>query len=230
MPSLRLPMVAAAALLVLRPSPAQQSPDLSQYLFSDRAAEIALAKSAAPKNVSDSATILVLTKMGYSEAVQGTNGFTCMVQHSFDAKIGSANFWDPRLLGPVCFNPPAVRSILPEMLKRAEWIMGGVSPAEIADRTKKAYETNAFHGPDVGAMAFMQSPQQHLNNDANPHWVPHLMFYYSMSMSPALWGVGDPTNTLIDGSGLDPDMRARVVLVPVRKWSDGTLAVKATSN
>ena len=79
-------------------------------------------------------------------------------------------------------------------------------------------------------MAFMLSPQQHLNNDSNPHWMPHLMFYYSMSMSPALWGVGDPTNTLIDGSGLDPDMRARVVLVPVRKWSDGTLAVKATSN
>ena len=228
MPLPRLSLI--LALLSGATAVAQQSPDLSQYLMADRAAEIALAKSAAPKNVSDSATILVLTRLGYSEAVQGTNGFTCMVQHSFDAKIGSANFWDPRLLGPVCFNPPAVHSVLPEMLKRAEWIMAGVSPTEIAERTKKGYETNAFHGPDVGAMAFMQSPQQHLNNDANPHWVPHLMFYYSMSMSPALWGVGDPTNTLIDGSGLDPDMRARVVLVPVRKWSDGTLAIKASSN
>lgn len=49
-------------------------PPLQAYLM-DRASEIALARSAAPDNVSQNATIRVLTSSGYETAVRGTNGF-----------------------------------------------------------------------------------------------------------------------------------------------------------
>lgn len=219
---------AALSLLFAGASAAQQSPDLAPYLMPDRGAEIALARSAAPKHVADSATVLVLTRSGYLEAARGTNGFTCFVQHSFDGRIGDSAFWKASIRGPICLNPPAVRTVLPEMRKRAEWIMTGVSPSEIAVRTKKAYASHVFPMPATGAMAFMLSPDQHLG-DTDPHWVPHLMFWYSTSMSAALWGVGGATSTIIDGSGLDPDAQVLTLLIPVRRWSDGTLAMPAVA-
>ena len=115
----------------------RQAPDLSRYLMADRAAEIALARSAAPKSISDSATVLVPTCTGYVEAAKGTNGFTCFVQHSYDAPISTPNFWDPNILGPQCLNPAAVRTVLVEMRKHAEWIMAGVAPREVMARTKR---------------------------------------------------------------------------------------------
>jgi hypothetical protein len=217
-------VLAAAALLAAAPLAAQQTPDLTPYLTPDRAAEIALARSAAAKNISDSASVLVLTRNGYIEAVKGTNGFTCFVQHSFDADIGDPNFWDSRNRGPMCLNPPATRSMLPEMRKRAEWIMAGVSTAEIAARTRRAYASHEFAMPAAGAMAYMLSPHQRLGSD-DTHWLPHLMFFYDRSVPAAAWGVGGSTNTVIDGSAGHPESPILTLLVPVRRWSDGTTAV-----
>lgn len=216
--------LAVAALVVAAPLAAQKSPDLAAYLTSDRAAEIALARTAAAKNISDSATVLVLTRNGYVEAVKGTNGFTCFVQHSFDADIGDPNFWDPNNRGPLCLNPPATRTMLPEMRKRAEWIMAGVTTTEIAARTRRAYASHEFAMPAVGAMAYMLSQHQHLGSD-DTHWVPHLMFFYDRSQPAAAWGVSGSTNAVIDGSAGSPDSPILTLLIPVRKWSDGTPAL-----
>ena len=57
-------------------SAAQQLADLAPYLMADRAAEVALARTAAPRALSDSARVLVLTRKGFVEAVAGRNGFT----------------------------------------------------------------------------------------------------------------------------------------------------------
>jgi len=46
---------------------------IEQYLMPDRAAEIALARSAAPESISSDATILVLGRQGYETAVEGKN-------------------------------------------------------------------------------------------------------------------------------------------------------------
>ena len=210
--------LAALAVLTVEPIRAQQTRDLAPYLIGDRAAEVALARTAAPSNVSDSATVLVLTRKGFVTAVQGTNGFTCLVIRSFAKSIGAPDFWNPRVRSPHCLNAPAVRTVLPEMLKRAEWIMTGVSPATIAERTRRAYASHAFPMPAAGAMAFMLSPRQHLT-DTDPHWLPHLMFYYDRSMPATAWGAGGATNTLIDGSA--PDSPIFTLLIPVRRWSDG---------
>ena len=49
-----------------------------------------MARSAAPDSISRGATILVLGRQGYETAVEGKNGFVCMVE-----EVG----WD-RLAGP----------------------------------------------------------------------------------------------------------------------------------
>ena len=203
---------------------AQQAPDLGAYLMPDRAAEVALARTAAPKHVSDSATVLVLTRKGFVEAARGTNGFTCFVMRSFDGHLDDPGFWDPQTRGPNCFNQAAVRTVLPEYLKRAELIMGGVSATEMAARIKHAYAAHELPLPASGAMTFMLSPEQHLAN-TDPHWMPHLMFFYDGSTPSSAWGVGGVTNTLIDASAGTSYTPVLLLLIPVRRWSDGKLAL-----
>lgn len=203
-------------------SPAQQIADVTPYLMADRAEEVALARSAAPKNVSDLATVLVLGRKGFVEAARGSNGFTCLVVRSFGAALSDPALWSPHGRAPHCLNPPAVRTVLPEILKRAEWVLSGVSLDEIGKRTRRAYESREFPMPAVGALAYMMSPHQHLS-DADPHWMPHLMFYYDRSRPAVEFGAGDTTAPVIDGS--DRQSPVLVLFVPVRQWSDGTPAV-----
>jgi len=220
----RVAALLAFALLAGSRVGAQQAADLTQYLMSDRAAEIALARSAAPRHISDSATVLVLARGGFVEAARGTNGFTCLVLHSFDKPVGDPGFWDPAIRAPHCLNPAAGRTVLRDMQKRAEWIMAGVAPLEVAARTKRAYASHELLKPETGAMAYMLSPDQHLA-DTNPHWMPHVMFYFDPAISPASFGVGGDPMTIIDGSADDPGAAYITLLIPVRRWSDGKPAL-----
>ena len=205
------------------------APDLAPYLIADRAEEIALAKSSAPRNVSDSATILVLEKSGYVQAVRGTNGFTCLVQRSFVSSTNDPAFWSPKVRAPACFNPPAARTVLAPMLKRNEWIMGGVALTEVDARTQRAYASHVFPAPAPGAMAYMLSPRQYLL-DADPHWMPHLMFYYDKSLPAASLGAAGMTAPIINASAGDPHAPVLTVFVPVRQWSDGSAAMTTASH
>src|SRR6266511_4764523 len=92
-------------------------PPLSEYMMTP-SAEVALAKSAAPENISDHATIKVLTSSGYQVARQGDNGFVCMVMRGWSAPTYTpAPFrdlvYDARVHAPICFNPVAARTVLP---------------------------------------------------------------------------------------------------------------------
>ncbi|MGB6746034.1 MAG: hypothetical protein WBE38_20460, partial [Terracidiphilus sp.] len=91
---------------------------LSQYLMADRDAEIALAKSAAPAAISNDATVLVLAKDGYQTAIEGKNGFTCIVERSWMTSFDDPEFWNPKMRGPICYNPPAARSVLRYTINR----------------------------------------------------------------------------------------------------------------
>jgi hypothetical protein len=70
----------------------------------------------------------------------------------------------------------------------------------------------------------MLSPQQYLGDD-DPHWMPHVMFYYDRSMPAAAWGAGGFTAPIIDGSVGDPHSPVVTLLIPVPRWSDGTPAL-----
>ena len=222
----RLITLAALALLGATPIAAQQkSPDLAPYLIPDRAVEVALARTAAPARISDSATVLFLTRTGFVEAARGTNGFTCFVARSFHGAISDPHFWNPRVRAPHCMNAQATRTVLPEMTKRAEWIMAGVSSTEIASRTKSAYASHQFPTPAAGAMAYMLSSKQYLADGQNTHWMPHVMFYYDKSASATSFGAGGFDAPVIDVSDSDPDSPVRILFIPVRAWSDGTSAM-----
>jgi hypothetical protein len=228
MPRRRVTLASIATLVsfVAAPLPAQQSRDLSPYLIADRAAEVALARSAAPKRVTDSARVLVLTRTGYAEAARGTNGFTCLVLRSFLGGLEDPGYWSPKVRAPACFNPPASRTVLQESLKRAEWVMAGESQKEIAARTDRAYASRQFPLPAAGAMAYMLSHEQYLG-DTDPHWMPHVMFYYDRSLPAAAWGAGDMGAPIIDASVGTPHSPVQTLFIPVRQWSNGTPAMSA---
>src|SRR3984885_14357354 len=79
---------------------------LNQYLMTDRNAEIAMARSAAPNSISHDARVLVLGPHGYETAVEGKNGFICVVERGWMAPFDNPEFWNPKIRGPLCFNPP----------------------------------------------------------------------------------------------------------------------------
>jgi len=220
-------LVAASTFVAASALGAQKAPDITPYLIADRTAEVALARTAAPSAISENATVLVLTPKGYTEAARGSNGFTCLVMRSFAAAPGDPQFWDTHISAPHCFNPPAARTVLPAMLTQIDWALGGATPAELNARIKKAYAEKRFTMPADGAMAYMLSSKQHLSDEGDPHWMPHLMFYYDRALKGTTFGAGGFTAPIIDATGADPNSPVQVILIPIRTWSDGTPAVHA---
>lgn len=193
-----------------------------KYLM-DRSAEIALAKSAAPPSIADKATILVLTRHGYETAVKGSNGFTCEVERSWMAQYDFPQFWNPSMHGALCFNPAAVRSVLPYTLKRTELVLGGRSKAEMSKAIADGIKKHLLPPLEVGAMSYMMGKGQFLNDQAG-HWVPHLMFYFPRAAG-AYWGADLPgAPPMLNPQFQESPEAISVIMVPVMHWSDGTPA------
>ena len=200
---------------------------IEQYLMTDRNAEIALARSAAPEAISRDATILVLGRHGYETAVKGKNGFVCAVERGWMGPFNgedAANFWNPKIRGPICFNPPAARSILPLTYKRTEMILAGKSKAQIIDALRAADETKELPPLEPGAMSYMMSKDQYLTDGGDHHWMAHLMFYTPL-MDGAVWGADLPKSPVM----LNPQFSGApepidVFMVPAGRWSDGSAA------
>jgi len=197
---------------------------LSEYLMPDRNAEVALARSAAPDSISHEAKVLVLGPHGYETAVEGKNGFVCVVERGwmgpFEGEL-SANFWNPKIRGPVCFNPPAARSILPMTYKRTEMVLAGQSKAQIIDGIK-SFIKQGLPPLEPGAMSYMMSKDQYLTDNGRHNWMAHLMFYTPL-MDGAAWGA-DLSNSPVM---LNPQFSGApepidVFMVPAGRWSDGT--------
>src|ERR1035438_6194199 len=199
---------------------------LEQYLMADRNAEIALARSAAPEAISRDADVLVLGRHGYETAVKGKNGFVCAVERGGMGPFNgedAANFWNPKIRGPLCFNPPAARSILPLTYKRTEMILAGQSKAQIIDGIK-AFMKQGLPPLEPGAMSYMMSKDQYLTDDGDHHWMAHLMFYTPL-MDGAAWGADLPHSPLM----LNPQFGGApepidVFMIPAGRWSDRTAA------
>jgi hypothetical protein len=195
---------------------------LDQYL-TERSAEIALAKSAAPPSVADKATVLVLTRHGYDTAIKGSNGFVCAVERAWMAQYEFPQFWNPHMRGPLCYNPAAVRSILPYTIRRTELVLAGRSKPEIAAAIKQDIETQKLPRLEAGAMTYMMSKEGYLNDRAR-NWRPHLMFYFPRAAG-ADWGADLPgAPVMLNPQYQDSAEAISVIMVPVMHWSDGTPA------
>jgi len=196
---------------------------LDQYLMADRNAEIALARSAAPTSISSDATVLVFEKSGYQTAVEGKNGFTCLVERSWMSPIDRPEFWNPKIRGPICYNPAAVRTILPYTINRTRLILTGLSKAQIRENITAAIAKNELPMPEAGAMSYMMSKAGNLG-DAVGHWCPHLMFH-APKTDEASWGAdlqGSPV--LYNNENRDVPEPETIFMVSVSNWSDGTPA------
>jgi hypothetical protein len=198
---------------------------LAQYLMPDAQAEIALARSAAPPSISADAGVLVLGEHGYRSAVPGRNGFVCLVERSWDAAFDDPGFWNPRIRGPDCFNPQAARSVLPQFLKRTEWILAGADKAKLLENTRAAFASHQFVEPEAGSLSFMLSRQGYLGDDAGGPWKPHVMFFIGAGRAQD-WAAGRDASPILgsDGGPLVPT----VLFVPVTAWSDGSPAAASS--
>ncbi len=222
------PSVFVAALFCASAAQAASYPSMAprdEYMM-DRAAEIALAKSAAPPSVANNATLLVLTRHGYETAVKGSNGFVCAVERGWMSQYDFPQFWNPHMRGPLCYNPPAVRSILPYTIKRTELVLAGRSKPEMIAEITAAIASHALPPLESGAMTYMMSKEGYLNDEAH-NWVPHLMFYFPRAQG-STWGADLPgTPPMLNLQFQDSPEAMSVLMVPVTHWSDGTSAPKS---
>jgi hypothetical protein len=193
---------------------------LDQYLVRDGNSEIALARSAAPASVSDGAEVMVLGPKGYTTAVKGTNGFLCIVERSWAAATDDPDFWNPKVRAPICFNAPAARTFVPIFLMKTKLVLAGKSKAEIVEATASALDKKELPELEPGAMCYMMSKQQYLN-DRGRSWHPHLMFFVPGDAEKS-WGANLPGSPVMAAN--DPEERATIFLVRVGEWSDGTPA------
>lgn len=222
--------LACAAVLVL-PARGQKHTDpyprmapLAQYLM-DRNAEIALARSAAPSSISKNATVEILTAHGYVTAVNGTNGFTCIVERNWMSAFDDSQFWNPKGRGPVCYNPPASRTVLRYDHARVKLVLAGLTKPQIYARLNAIVAEKGLPTPEPGSMSYMMSKHQYLNDDAGS-WYPHLMFHEPQAdgaNAGASWGANLPKSPVVMDSAhkLWPEPET-MFFVPLSKWSDGT--------
>ncbi len=193
---------------------------LDQYLIKDKSEEIALARSAAPPSVSGKAEVMVLGRKGYTVAVKGSNGFVCIVERSWTVPSDNPQFWNPKMRAPICYNPQAAKTYLPFDIMKAKLVLAGKSKTEIAETIASAFEMKKLLPIAPGAMSYMMSKQQYLN-DQGKSWHPHLMFY-SPGKVEENWGANLKGSPVI--AAYDSQMHTTVFMVWVGKWSDGTLA------
>jgi hypothetical protein len=187
--------------------------------------EIALAKSAAPANISDQATIKVLTTSGYQVAREGDNGFVCMVMRGWAAPTYTpAEFrdlvYDAKVHAPICFNPAASRTVLPYYELRSKFGMEGKTPDQIAEGLQAAYVKGELPKREGVSFAYMWSADQYLASGVG-HWHPHMMVFSPYYENSMLGGnpFGAPLPLVTDDAGTP----FAVVVIPV----DDRLAIKA---
>jgi hypothetical protein len=213
-----------AALIASRPVAAQDAKQpypnmapIDQYLMTDQVAEIALARSAAPESISRDAEVLVLGRHGFETAVKGKNGFVCIVERSWTS-APDAEFWNPKVRTPICWNAAAARSVLVRNIKRANLILAGRTQAQTDEIIVAAVDNKELPAMESGAMCYMMSKQGY-GGDTVEHWPSHLMFYFPQT-DPAIWGANLPGSPIVALS--DTREHVTTFVISVQRWSDGT--------
>jgi len=228
MKTLTAGLVFLIASLNAAPILAQNSkyPPFSEYMMTPEA-EIALARSAAPENVSAHATVKILTSSGYKIAAQGDNGFVCMVMRGW---AGAPTFgplpvremivYSSKVRAPICFDPVASRTVVPYHELRAKLAMEGKDPDAIASEVARAYALGKLPKRESVAFAYMWSADQDLGPGAGA-WHPHMMVYTPYYENSMLGGnqLGGPLPIVGDDAGTP----FAVTVIPVAH----ELAVKA---
>jgi hypothetical protein len=152
-------------------------------------AEIALARSAAPDNISSRATIKILGSSGYKEAVKGENGFTCIVMRGWSVPFTRKPEYYGKMKAPICYDPIASRTVLPYQELCAKLGLQGKDVETINREVAMAYALGELPKMETTAFAYMWSADQYLGPPG--HWHPHMMVY-APYYTDELLGQNDP--------------------------------------
>jgi hypothetical protein len=190
---MRIGQVVLATLLAVSSLVAQQPPDstkLPAVLRIDRDREIALARSAGPAVVSDSAEIWVLGARGYEKAVKGTNGYGCIVQRGMGGQS----------LIPRCDDPSGVENLFPIYQMIETMRVDGRTYGDFRRALADAYATGKLSAPKHGGFSYMYSGDAFFTTSAGQRidFTPHVMVYWpncttkllGMSKSEHMRGTG----------------------------------------
>ncbi len=165
-------LIFTAALVATSPLVAQTAgagrPGRRALLPRDR--EIALARSAAPPAVSDSASVYVLGEQGWALAVRGSNGVACHVNRSW-----------PDALEPHCFDAEGAETIMRMEMRRTELYHRGVGTEEAEIEIATMLADGRLRLPRRPVLSYMMSSEQRLiGDDGRPvgAWRPHLMIFF----------------------------------------------------
>lgn len=178
-----------------------------------RAKQIALAMSAAPREISSKATIYILTAHGFEKARTGTNGFSCLVDRKLQGHIAVT-------LEPKCFDAEGTRTLLPVSLRTEQLRAQGKTEAQIAADIAARYASGTFRAPRKPGLIYMMSPYNILprgpNNADYGSVAGHLMFY-APYMTPKDLGYGSAAGDMLPFL-VDPGTPyAMMIVVPKRQ-------------
>jgi hypothetical protein len=180
------------------------------------AAEVALALSAAPAEVSANADVYVLRNAKYVKVRTGTNGCACLVGRDYHE--GSRY--------PICFDQVASTTWLQREITAGELRAAGVPEDEVQRRIDAAEAAGELSWPSRPGVAYMMSRHQVLFSSPGRDgvrvgaWWPHLMLILPGVTSAQL---GLAAESKVRELQLQPrgDQHAELI-VKLPAWSDGT--------
>jgi hypothetical protein len=147
-----------------------------------------LAMSTAPREITQNASLYILSQHGYKLARQGTNGFSCLVEHQY------LDTYEP-----VCYDPEGSKTLLLARFMREELRAAGVNEQEVSRRTDEAFAQGKLKAPSKAGFAYMMAPDQRVYNPATgqvvhgPSQAPaHLMFYAPYAKKEDFGGLPGP--------------------------------------
>jgi hypothetical protein len=152
--------------------------------------EVALARSAAPASVSDSATVWVFRDSTYVAAIRGSGIAECYVSRSWPASIE-----------PHCFDAEGAATVMRIHMREVELLHRGVTPDNADREVGAAIMSGALRLPSRPAVSWMMSAEQSLISDAGQpagRWRPHVMIYYAFLPAPR---IADITAGIVTGAG-----------------------------
>ena len=184
------------------------------------AAEIALALTAAPSEISGNADVYVLRGTDFVKARAGTNGCACVVGR--DSHDGSRY--------PICFDQEGARTMLFRELMEGSLRASGNSEEKVNALVEAAYKSGQLALPTKSSIAYMMSSQQVLFSTPNADgvrvgaWSPHIMLMLP-GVAPDQLGLAHDSKVDViqihDRGGSHAEL-----IVKVPKWSDGSPASK----
>jgi hypothetical protein len=187
---------------------------IEAYVGTNEAEEVALARSAAPSAISHDAEILAFDANGYHRVISGTNGWTCLLQRSWNNQFSDPEFWNPKIRVPICFNAAASRTVLPVYLQRTLLVLAKRSLSAVV----AVASNQSVPDPDPGSLAIMMSKHSYVG-DALGTLGPHVMVFLP-DVSAEAWGANLDGVPITSAPGDKPSIT--IFFLGTRRWADGS--------